>query len=65
MLRAVVRGVGGYLPARVMTNIELSGLVDTTDEWIRDRTGIGQRATQFPVQLGSLIRRHFRDIEHE
>ncbi|MFZ1426318.1 MAG: beta-ketoacyl-ACP synthase III [Geminicoccaceae bacterium] len=43
MLRAVVRGVGGYLPARVMTNLELSGLVDTTDEWIRDRTGIGQR----------------------
>lgn len=43
MLRAVVRGVGGYLPARVMTNAEISGLVDTTDEWIRDRTGIGQR----------------------
>src|SRR6476661_5491709 len=43
MLRSVVRSVGGYLPARVMTNVELSRQVDTTDEWIRERTGIVQR----------------------
>ncbi|HEX6014026.1 MAG TPA: beta-ketoacyl-ACP synthase III [Geminicoccaceae bacterium] len=43
MLRSTVRGVGGYLPARVMTNHELSRIVDTSDEWIRERTGIGQR----------------------
>jgi 3-oxoacyl-[acyl-carrier-protein] synthase-3 len=34
---------GSYLPERVMTNAELEGLVDTTDEWIRERTGIHQR----------------------
>jgi 3-oxoacyl-[acyl-carrier-protein] synthase III len=43
MLRSVVRGVGAYLPARVMTNDELSRIVDTSDQWIRERTGIGQR----------------------
>jgi 3-oxoacyl-[acyl-carrier-protein] synthase-3 len=43
MLRSVVRGVGAYLPARVMTNEELSRTVDTTDAWIRERTGITQR----------------------
>jgi 3-oxoacyl-[acyl-carrier-protein] synthase-3 len=43
MLRSVVLGVGAYLPARVMSNQELSRRVDTTDEWIRERTGIAQR----------------------
>ena len=36
-------GVGAYLPARVMSNQELSRTVDTSDAWIRERTGIGQR----------------------
>jgi 3-oxoacyl-[acyl-carrier-protein] synthase-3 len=35
--------VGGYLPARVVTNEELAGLVDTADEWITARTGIRER----------------------
>ena len=43
MLRSVVLGVGAYLPARVMSNQELSRTVDTSDAWIRERTGIGQR----------------------
>ncbi|MFN3983777.1 MAG: 3-oxoacyl-ACP synthase, partial [Caldilinea sp.] len=43
MLRSVVRGVGSHLPDRVMTNAELARLVDTTDEWIVQRTGIRQR----------------------
>ena len=43
MLRSVVRGVGAYLPARVVSNDELSRRVDTSDAWIRERTGIGQR----------------------
>jgi 3-oxoacyl-[acyl-carrier-protein] synthase-3 len=43
MTRSVVLGVGAYLPARVMGNEELSRTVDTSDEWIRERTGIGQR----------------------
>ncbi|CDP54332.1 beta-ketoacyl-ACP synthase III [Paradevosia shaoguanensis] len=42
-LRSIVRGVGGYLPERVMTNDEMSKLVDTSDEWIQQRTGIKQR----------------------
>ena len=41
--RAVIAGVGGYLPDRVMTNAELARMVDTTDEWITERTGIRQR----------------------
>lgn len=40
---AVVRGLGGALPARVVTNDELSTRMDTSDEWIRRRTGIVQR----------------------
>jgi 3-oxoacyl-[acyl-carrier-protein] synthase-3 len=41
--RSIVRGVGGYLPARVMTNQELASKVDTSDEWIVQRTGIHER----------------------
>lgn len=36
-------GTGGYLPERIVSNTELEKTVDTTDEWIRDRTGISQR----------------------
>ena len=42
-LRSIVRGVGGYLPARILTNEELSKTVDTSDEWIQQRVGIKQR----------------------
>ncbi len=38
-----IAGTGGYLPARVLTNAELSESVATSDEWIRTRTGIAQR----------------------
>lgn len=41
--RAVIRGVGAYLPKNVMTNDDLAKLVDTTDEWIVERSGIHQR----------------------
>ncbi len=41
--RAVVRGVGHYLPARVVPNAEFEKTLDTTDEWIRARTGIERR----------------------
>jgi 3-oxoacyl-[acyl-carrier-protein] synthase-3 len=40
---ARITGIGRALPARVVTNAELSTYVDTSDEWIRSRTGIGQR----------------------
>lgn len=42
-IRAVVKGIGHYLPDRIVTNKDLEALVDTTDEWIRTRSGIEQR----------------------
>ncbi|HET7411770.1 MAG TPA: beta-ketoacyl-ACP synthase III, partial [Pararhizobium sp.] len=43
MIRSAVRGVGSALPARIMKNAEFETLVDTSDEWIVQRTGITQR----------------------
>ena len=43
VLRSVVLGCGSYLPERVLTNEELAANVDTTDEWIVQRTGIRER----------------------
>lgn len=42
-LRSVLTGVGSYLPRRIMTNAELARRVDTSDEWIVERTGIRER----------------------
>ena len=42
-LRAVVKGVGHYLPDRIVPNAELEALVQTSDEWIRSRSGIERR----------------------
>jgi 3-oxoacyl-[acyl-carrier-protein] synthase-3 len=43
MLRSVIMGVGSALPARVMTNADISKIVDTSHEWIVERTGIHSR----------------------
>jgi 3-oxoacyl-[acyl-carrier-protein] synthase III len=43
MVRSVVLGCGSYLPSRILTNAELSRMVDTTDDWITQRTGIHAR----------------------
>jgi 3-oxoacyl-[acyl-carrier-protein] synthase-3 len=43
VLRSRVLGCGAYLPERVLTNAELARKVETSDEWIRQRTGIAQR----------------------
>ena len=43
MIRSHVMGVGAYLPRTILTNAELAKRVDTSDEWIRERTGIQQR----------------------
>jgi len=43
MPRAAITAVGRYVPERVMTNADLEKLVDTSDEWIRTRTGIRER----------------------
>lgn len=42
-IRATITGVGGYLPEYILTNNELSQMVDTTDEWIMTRIGIKER----------------------
>ena len=42
-IRAVVKGVGHYLPERVVPNSEFVALVDTSDEWIKSRSGIERR----------------------
>ncbi|MCG9894798.1 MAG: 3-oxoacyl-ACP synthase, partial [Fimbriimonadaceae bacterium] len=41
--RAIIRGIGAGIPDRVLTNAELSTMVDTDDEWILQRTGIRER----------------------
>jgi 3-oxoacyl-[acyl-carrier-protein] synthase-3 len=43
MIRSVIKGTGSALPAKVMTNAEMAEKVDTSDEWIVERTGIRQR----------------------
>ncbi|TNE37210.1 MAG: ketoacyl-ACP synthase III [Alphaproteobacteria bacterium] len=43
MIRSVAKGAGSYLPERILTNGELAKMVDTSDEWIQERTGIRQR----------------------
>lgn len=42
-IRSILAGVGGYLPERIVSNDELSRTIETSDEWIRERTGIRQR----------------------
>ncbi len=43
MIYSRVIGTGGYLPEKILTNHDLERMVDTSDEWIRSRTGITQR----------------------
>lgn len=43
MTHSMIAGTGGYLPERVMTNKEFEAFVDTSDEWIRERSGIKRR----------------------
>ncbi len=53
MIRSVIKGTGSYLPERVVTNEDLSKIVDTSDEWIVKRTGIRQRHLAAEGQLTS------------
>lgn len=54
-LRTVVKGCGGYLPERVLTNADLAKIVDTNDEWITARTGIKERRIAAPGELTSAM----------
>jgi 3-oxoacyl-[acyl-carrier-protein] synthase III len=53
MHRAIIEGVGSYLPERILTNDELARLVDTSDEWIVERTGIRERRIAATGELTS------------
>ena len=53
LIRTAVTGVGGYLPETVVTNADLARVVDTSDEWIRERTGIIERRRAAPDQAAS------------
>ena len=57
-LRTVVLGVGCYLPERVVTNEELAKTVDTSDEWIVQRTGIHERRIAADGELTSDLALH-------
>jgi 3-oxoacyl-[acyl-carrier-protein] synthase III len=56
--RSVVMGVGHYLPQNTVENQQLSGLVDTTDEWIRERTGIERRHIAGPSETTATLGFH-------
>ena len=43
MKRSRITGIGQYIPPRVVTNAELEKYMDTSDEWIRERSGIQER----------------------
>ncbi len=53
MRRSVIEGLGSYLPERVVTNADLAALIDTTDEWIVERTGIRERRIAADGELTS------------
>src|SRR5215212_4765570 len=46
-------GTGMYVPDRILTNRDLEQIVDTSDEWIRERTGIEERRIAAPDQASS------------
>src|SRR5262245_15561025 len=58
MVRSVVLGCGSYLPSRVLTNGELAREVETSDEWIVQRTGIHQRHIAATGELTSDLASH-------
>jgi 3-oxoacyl-[acyl-carrier-protein] synthase III len=53
ILRSQIAGCGGYLPERVVSNDELAARLDTSDTWIRQRTGIGERRIAAAGELTS------------
>ncbi|MGE5539842.1 MAG: beta-ketoacyl-ACP synthase III [Gemmatimonas sp.] len=53
MRRAIVAGSGAYLPDRILTNDEIARTLETSDEWIRERTGIRERRIAAPGQATS------------
>jgi 3-oxoacyl-[acyl-carrier-protein] synthase-3 len=52
-MRSLIVGTGSYAPAKVVTNAELEKLVDTSDQWIQERTGIKERHVAGPEEASS------------
>mgnify|MGYP001538415391 CR=1 FL=1 len=52
-INAVITGVGGYVPDYILTNDEISKMVDTNDEWIMTRIGVKERRILNEEGLGS------------
>jgi 3-oxoacyl-[acyl-carrier-protein] synthase-3 len=52
-INAVITGVGGYVPDYILTNDEISKMVDTNDEWIMTRIGVKERHILNEEGLGS------------
>jgi 3-oxoacyl-[acyl-carrier-protein] synthase-3 len=57
-IRAVVKGVGHYLPKRVVPNSEFEATLDTTDEWIKSRSGIERRCFAADDETTSILATH-------
>ncbi len=58
MMHVGFKGLGIYIPAKKLTNFDLEKMVDTTDEWIRTRTGINERHIAAPNELTSDLATH-------
>jgi 3-oxoacyl-[acyl-carrier-protein] synthase III len=54
-IRSILAGVGAYLPERIVTNDELARTLETSDEWIRERTGIRQRHIAAPHETAAFM----------
>lgn len=54
-IRSILAGVGAYLPERVVTNDELARTIETSDDWIRERTGIRQRHIAAPHETAAFM----------
>lgn len=54
-INAVITGVGGYVPDYILTNEEISKMVDTTDEWIMGRIGIKGKTYLARRRIGDFV----------
>ena len=65
-INAVITGVGGYVPDYILTNEEISKMVDTTDEWIMGRIGIKERRILHEEGLGTsfMARKAVKQLMH-
>ena len=54
-MRTLLEGVGAYLPERIVSNDELAARIDTSDAWIRERTGIAQRHIAAPHETATFM----------